>query len=60
MIIENLDQVTEAVLRETRRAPDQRTREILESLVRHLHAFVTEVKLTEKEYDQAINYIAAL
>jgi hydroxyquinol 1,2-dioxygenase len=60
MIIENLDQATEAVLRETRRAPDQRTQEILESLVRHLHAFVREVKLTEKEYDQAINYIAAL
>jgi hydroxyquinol 1,2-dioxygenase len=60
MIIENLDQVTQAVLEEMRRTPDARTKEILESLVRHLHAFVRETRLTEKEFDQAINYVAAL
>src|SRR5215469_1860308 len=60
MIIENLDQVTQAVLDETRRTPDPRTKEIIQSLVRHLHAFVRETKLTEKEFDQAINYVAAL
>jgi catechol 1,2-dioxygenase len=60
MIIENLEQVTLAVLEEMKRTPDARTREILESLVRHLHAFLREVKLTEKEFDAAINYIAAL
>jgi catechol 1,2-dioxygenase len=58
MIIENLEQVTQAVLDEMRRTPDVRTREILESLVRHLHGFVRDVKLTEKEFDQAINYVA--
>jgi len=60
MIIEDLEQVTQAVLEETRRTPDARTKEILQSLVRHLHAFVREVKITEKEFDKAINYVAAL
>ncbi len=60
MIIENLEQVTQAVLDETKRTPDPRAKEIIQALVRHLHAFVRETKLTEKEFDQAINYIAAL
>jgi catechol 1,2-dioxygenase len=60
MIIENLEQVTQAVLEEMKRTPDARTKEILESMVRHLHAFVWEVKLTEKEFDQAINHVIAL
>ncbi len=60
MIIENLDQVTQAVLDEMHRTPDARTKEILQSLVRHLHGFVRETRLTEKEFDQAINYVAAL
>jgi len=60
MIIENLGQVTDAVVDEMRRTPDKRTKEILECMVRHLHAFVREARLTEEEFDQAINYIAAL
>jgi hydroxyquinol 1,2-dioxygenase len=60
MIIENIDDVTQSVLEETKRAPDPRTKEILQSLVRHLHAFLRETKLTEKELDKAINYVAAL
>jgi hydroxyquinol 1,2-dioxygenase len=60
MIIENLEQVTQAVLDEMKRTPDARTKKILESLIRHLHAFVREVGLTEKELDEAINIIAAL
>src|SRR6267154_6214725 len=60
MIIENLEQVTQAVLDEMKRTPDARTKEILASMVRHLHAFVREVGLTEKEFDKAINYVVAL
>jgi catechol 1,2-dioxygenase len=60
MIIENLDQVTQAVLDETKRTPDARTREIIQCLVRHLHGFVREIQMTEKEFDQAIGYVAAL
>ncbi|HEV2521946.1 MAG TPA: dioxygenase [Candidatus Acidoferrales bacterium] len=60
MIIESLEQVTQAVLDEMKRTPDTRTKEILECMVRHLHEFVREARLTEQEFDQAINYIAAL
>jgi hydroxyquinol 1,2-dioxygenase len=60
MIIENIEHVTQAVLDETKRTPDPRAKEIIQSLVRHLHAFVRETKLTEKEFDKAINYIVAL
>lgn len=60
MIIESLEQVTRAVLEEAKRTPDARTKEILQSLVMHLHAFILEARLTEKEFDLAINYVAAL
>jgi catechol 1,2-dioxygenase len=38
-------------------APNPRLREIMDSLVRHLHAFTREVKLTEEEYDVAIGFL---
>ena len=60
MIIESEQDVTRAVLGEMHRTPDARTREILASLVTHLHAFVREVKLTEKEFQQAIAYVNAI
>jgi hydroxyquinol 1,2-dioxygenase len=60
MIIENLEQVTQAVLQETNRTPDPRTKEILQSLIRHLHGFIRETRLTEKEFDKAIGYVIAL
>ena len=52
MIIENLEQVTQAVLDEMKRTPDARTKEILESMVRHLHAFVREVESNRKRIRQ--------
>ena len=60
MIIENEQQLTEAVLDETRRTEDPRLKEILRALVTHLHAFAREVHLTEREFDQAINIVARL
>jgi hydroxyquinol 1,2-dioxygenase len=60
MIIESERQVTDAVIDEMRRTPNARTKVILECLVRHLHAFVREARLTEKEFDRAINIVAAL
>jgi catechol 1,2-dioxygenase len=60
MIIENQQQVTEAVLKELERATDPRLREILSAAVRHLHDFAREVKLTEDEFRQACAFIAAL
>ncbi|HXZ68490.1 MAG TPA: dioxygenase [Alphaproteobacteria bacterium] len=60
MIIENEEQLTQAVLEETKRTKDPRAKEILQALIKHLHAFAREVRLTEKEFNQAIDYVTAL
>ncbi len=60
MIIKDQSEVTEAVLSEVARAKDPRTREILGALVRHLHAFAREVRLTEKELREGAALVADL
>jgi hydroxyquinol 1,2-dioxygenase len=60
MIIETPDDVTRAVLQEMHRTPNARTKELLSLLVKHLHAFVREAKLTEREFQDAIGYINAI
>jgi protocatechuate 3,4-dioxygenase beta subunit len=60
MIIRSEEDVTQAVLGEMHRTPSPRTKEILRSLVNHLHAFVREVKLTEREFQEAIGYVNAI
>lgn len=42
------------------RTPDARLRELVGALTRHLHAFVQEVKLTEDEFEQALEFIVAI
>jgi len=53
MIIESEKDVTKAVLSEIARSKNPRLREILSALVRHLHEFAREVKLTEEEFHAA-------
>ena len=60
MIIENQASVTDAVLEAFGRTADPRMREILLALVRHLHGFVREVRLTEPEFQEATRLIAAM
>jgi catechol 1,2-dioxygenase len=60
MIIENQAEVTDAVIAAFSRTEDARLREILLSLVRHLHGFVREVRLTEREFQEAAGIIAAM
>ena len=60
MIIENQKDVTKAVLSELQRATDPRFKEIMSALVRHLHDFAREVKLTEQEFQAAVGYIVAI
>ena len=60
MIIENQAMVTQAVEAAVSRAEDPRLREILLALVRHLHGFVREVRLTEREFGDAVRLIAAM
>src|SRR5450631_2643221 len=60
MIVRNPSEITEAVLSEIARAPNPRFQEIMSAAVRHLHDFVREAKLTEREFQQACSYIAKL
>src|SRR3954464_6378742 len=60
MIIENQAAVTDAVIEAFGRTEDPRLREILLALVRHLHGFVREVRLSEREFQEAARIIAAL
>src|SRR5579863_4977871 len=60
MIIENQAMVTEAVEEAFARVEDPRMREVLLALVRHLHGFVREVRLTEREFGDAVRLIATM
>lgn len=63
MRIERQQDVTPAVLEVMARTRDARLREIMVSLVTHLHAFVRDVRLTEAEFRDAtaiLNEIGAL
>jgi hydroxyquinol 1,2-dioxygenase len=51
------DELTRAVLASFAGAGDERFKEIAESLVRHLHAFATEVGLTEEEWFTGVDFL---
>jgi catechol 1,2-dioxygenase len=53
MIITGQDDVTSDALAAMERTADPRAREILVSLVKHLHGFIREVRLSEHEFRQA-------
>ena len=40
--------------------PEPRLRELLQGVVTHLHAFLRQVRLTEKEWKQAIDFLTAV
>jgi len=60
MIIQRQEDVTPKVLDAYKNIEDPRTREIVASLIKHLHAFVREVRLTEEEFEKAVQFIARL
>jgi catechol 1,2-dioxygenase len=60
MIIDNSDAVTPAVLDAYGNITDPRMREIVAALIKHLHGFVREVRLTEQEFQQAAHIVARL
>ena len=51
------DDITEAVIARLAQTPDARLRQIMTSLVRHLHAFAREVKLSEDEWFRGIDFL---
>src|SRR5437764_8979064 len=63
MIIERQQDVTVAAETVMQRTSDPRLREIMVSLVKHLHGFIRDVRLTEAEFREAtaiINEIGKL
>ncbi len=52
-----IEQTTAAVLERLQNTPDARLKTILNSLVRHAHAFVQEVKLTDAEWFAGIQFL---
>jgi catechol 1,2-dioxygenase len=60
MIVRRPDDVTNAVLAAMERTGEPRLREIMTSLVSHLHGFVWEVRLTEAEFREAASILVEL
>lgn len=55
----NLDQhnITQAVIASFGETPEPRLKQVMTSLVQHLHAFAQEMKLTEQEWFQGIDFL---
>ena len=49
--------LTEQVVGSFDHAPDPRTRELITSLIRHLHTFAVENDLTQEEWQQAVDFL---
>ncbi|MGY3120336.1 hydroxyquinol 1,2-dioxygenase [Bradyrhizobium sp. S3.14.4] len=49
--------ITDAVLERIKGASDPRVQQISEALVRHLHAFVREVRPTQREWEYGIDFL---
>ena len=60
MIIQNEAMLTEAVRTDMAVTPNQRLREVMDALVRHLHAFVREACPTEEEWDKGLAFVTGL
>ena len=54
-VIESL--ISEQTVNSFNGAPDARYKQIMQSLVRHLHAFVSDVELTEREWFEGIRFL---
>ncbi|MFN0038353.1 MAG: intradiol ring-cleavage dioxygenase [Burkholderiales bacterium] len=51
--------LTDAVLKKLDGATDPRFRQVMTSLIRHLHGFIRDVELTESEWFAAIQFLTA-
>src|SRR5438105_4568121 len=52
-------EITSAAVASFEQCPSPRLRQLMQALVRHLHAFATEVNLTEDEWTSAIQILTA-
>ena len=56
-IVTTPDSVLPIVVEAMQRTPDPRLRELMTALVRHLHAFIRETRLTEAEFERALRFL---
>ena len=54
------EELTQRVLASFENTEDPRLRELLDAAVRHLHAFLREVRLTEDEWRKGIDFLTAI
>jgi len=57
MIIQGEEMVTAAVAAAMADTPDRRLREVMASLVQHLHAFVRDIRPSDVEFERAIDFL---
>ena len=53
------DQLTDELVGRLEATPDPRLREVMQALVRHVHAFAREVRLTDEEWLRGIRFLTA-
>ena len=51
------NRIVDTVLASFDDTPDPRLKQVMESLTRHLHAFIRDVRLTEQEWNKAIEFL---
>ncbi|HEX7220905.1 MAG TPA: dioxygenase [Burkholderiales bacterium] len=56
----NEDTLTDAVVARLKKTKNPRLRQIMQSAVKHLHAFAREVNLTEEEWFEGIKFLTAV
>lgn len=56
----NQETITQAVIARLAQTPDARLKELMTSLVQHLHAFARETRLTEPEWQMGIEFLTAV
>ena len=54
------ENITKQVLEVFERTPDPRLREVMQSLVKHLHAFVREVQPSDAEFEKGCEFLVGL
>ena len=56
-VVTGPDSVTDIVLAAMSNTADARLKEIMSALIRHSHAFLREVNLTDDEFEQGLDFI---
>jgi protocatechuate 3,4-dioxygenase beta subunit len=59
-IVDDPDSITEVVLAAMSQTDDPRLKQIVDALVRHAHAFLREVRLTDQEFEQGLEFVKAV